>query len=86
MDDLLEHPRLQAWLTAEGCSRDFLREAATHVLDALRESIADGSLGEDDLNAFLEAPHDAVERAAASILRPHLRSVVNGTGVMILVT
>jgi L-seryl-tRNA(Ser) seleniumtransferase len=83
MDELLEHPRVLEWMTAAGVSREFVREAATHVLDALRESIAAGELPEERLQELLDDPATAVLRASEALVEPHLRRVVNGTGVVV---
>ncbi|NKB87530.1 MAG: L-seryl-tRNA(Sec) selenium transferase [Acidobacteria bacterium] len=83
MDELLDHPRLEEWMAESGVSREFVREAATHVLDALRESISAEELGATDLEAFLGDPVEPVVRASEALLEPHLRRVVNATGVVI---
>jgi len=83
MDELLDHPRLAEWMAESGVSRDFVREAATHVLDALRESIAEEELSEADLAEILEDPAEAVVRASEALVEPHLRRVVNATGVVV---
>ena len=83
MDELLDHPRVVEWMATAGVSREFVREAATHVLDALRESIAAGELPEERLQELLDDPAAAVVRASEALVEPHLRRVVNGTGVVV---
>jgi L-seryl-tRNA(Ser) seleniumtransferase len=83
MDDLLDHPRLLEWMAEAGISRGLVREAATHVLDALREAIAAQELSEEALQELLGDPTAAVVRAAEALVEPHLRRVVNGTGVVV---
>jgi L-seryl-tRNA(Ser) seleniumtransferase len=83
MDELLDHPRLLEWMKQSGVSRDFVREAATHVLDAMRESIAEGELAGEELATLLDDPAAAVVRASEALVEPHLRRVVNASGVVI---
>ena len=83
MDELLDHPRLLTWMGEAGVSREFVRAAATHVLDGLREAIAAHDLAEEALEKFLEDPAAAVVLAAEALAEPHLRRVVNGTGVVV---
>ena len=83
MDEMLDHPRVAAWMDEAGVSREFVREAATHVLDALREAIAAEELSEAALQELLDDPAAAVVRASEALVEPHLRQVVNGTGVVV---
>ncbi len=82
MDEILEDPGVQAWVSEQGVSRELAREAATHVLDALREQIAEG-LDEADLDGLLVDLGGSVARAGERILMPRLCRVVNGTGVIV---
>ena len=83
MDELLDYPRVLTWMGEADVSREFVREAATHVLDELRQAIAAHDLSEEALEKFLEDPAAAVVLAAEALAEPHLRRVVNGTGVVV---
>ncbi len=83
MDELLDHPRLLEWMEGAGVSRELVRQAATQVLDTLREAIAAQELSEEGLQEVLDDPVVAVVRASEALVEPHLRRVVNGTGVVV---
>ena len=78
MDVLLTHPALVA--AQEELPYHTLKEAARAELDGLRRAILDGACsvlpGLDDLAA-------ATAARARVACRPHLRAVINGTGVVL---
>ena len=78
MDVLLTHPALVA--AQEELPYHTLKEAARAELDGLRRAILDGACsalpGLDDLAA-------ATAARARAACRPHLRAVINGTGVVL---
>ena len=78
MDVLLAHPAILS--AQEELPYHALKEAARTALDSLRRAILDGSAAAlPTLDALAE---DAVRRAAQAC-RPHLRHVINGTGVVL---
>lgn len=78
MDVLLAHPAILS--AQEELPYHALKEAARTALDSLRRAILDGSAAAlPTLDALAE---DTVRRAARAC-RPHLRHVVNGTGVVL---
>lgn len=78
MDVLLAHPAILS--AQEELPYHALKEAARTALDSLRRAILDGSAAAlPTLDALAE---DTVRRAAQSC-RPHLRHVINGTGVVL---
>ncbi|MGN8874848.1 L-seryl-tRNA(Sec) selenium transferase [Pseudoflavonifractor sp. HCP28S3_F10] len=78
MDVLLAHPAILS--AQEELPYHALKEAARTALDSLRRAILDGSAAAlPTLDALAE---DTVRRAAQAC-RPHLRHVINGTGVVL---
>lgn len=78
MDVLLAHPAILS--AQEELPYHALKEAARTALDSLRRAILDGSAAAlPTLDALAE---DTVCRAAQAC-RPHLRHVINGTGVVL---
>lgn len=78
MDVLLAHPALAA--AQQSLPYHALRDGARLALDHLRQSVLDGAL--TALPPAEEIAADAVRRAELAC-RPHLRPVINGTGVVL---
>lgn len=80
MDQLLEDERLQP--LAETTPYNVYRDACRDALDGLRARIADGCTQEALQSAVDDLPND-VERRVRETLAPHLRKVINATGVVL---
>ena len=79
MDVLLAHPAFVA-AQDEGMPYHALKEAARAVLDELRQGILDGAV--TALPSLEELAGRALARAREAC-RPHLRAVINATGVVL---
>ncbi|MEG1858234.1 MAG: L-seryl-tRNA(Sec) selenium transferase, partial [Pseudoflavonifractor sp.] len=78
MDSLLAHPTLLA--ARERLPYSALRQAAREVLDGLRQELRSGTLS---LLPEVAAIAARVADAAEVLCRPHLRRVINATGVVL---
>ena len=83
MNEILEDGEVRRWITSEGLSRDFARRVADAYLNRVREEIATGQVDAAELDARLERIVAELALVAAEVLRPRLRRVVNGTGVVV---
>lgn len=81
--ELLEAPGVAERAEAGEIPRELLREAARDLIAEWRGLIGAGELAGPDVRDVVEsAPERLIERALAA-LRPHLRSAVNATGVIV---
>ena len=83
MNEILEDREVRQWIVTEDLSRDFVRRAADAYLDHLRREIVAGQLDGAQLEARLAPIVAGLTQAAAELLEPRLRRVVNGTGVVV---
>ena len=81
VDELLRKPDIAALVAAEGQAAT--RHACRTVLAGLREQIANGHLGSDQLHIALAGIHRAIGNELAQALGYSLRPVINATGVIL---
>lgn len=83
MNDILEDHAVQAWAEASNVDRELVRRAAEGLLEELRGGIAAGELDSRELEDRLRDLAGAVEARVETALAPHLRRVVNASGVIV---
>lgn len=83
VDRVLEHPQVLAWMEEVGCARQFATRAAGIFLDDIRAAVLAGELDGEMMQARLGDLASGVAAAAGKLTQPHLRHVINGTGVVV---
>jgi L-seryl-tRNA(Ser) seleniumtransferase len=83
VDRVLEDPGVMEWAQQAGHGRDFVARAVGVMLDDIRAAVLDETLSAADLDDRLADLASGVARAAWQLAAPHLRRVINATGVVI---
>ena len=83
VDRVLEHPDVAALVGTSGLSREFLARAVNAYLEKIRRGVVAGELDTEAVDERLESIASGVAATAAELASPHLRHVINATGVVV---
>jgi len=83
VDRVLALPEVSAWAQAGGYGRRFVTRAINTLLEEFRAGVLAGDLDADALDALLDDLGAGVADAARRLTAPHLRHVINATGVIV---
>ena len=83
VDRILQDDGVIAWSETTGYDRAFVAEAVAAMLQEIRAGVLAGDLDEAAVRQRLADPARAVAEAADRLAAPHLRHVINATGVII---
>jgi L-seryl-tRNA(Ser) seleniumtransferase len=83
VDRIVQDADVMAWAESAGYDRAFVVEATGAMLQAVRAGVLAGDLDEAAVQQRLADPARAVAEAADRLAAPHLRHVINATGVII---
>jgi len=80
---VLDRPALVQWAQETGFGRELVNRAVNLCLDELRVAVLSGALEAEGLAGRLETLPELVRHKATGIAAPHLRHVINATGVVV---
>ena len=83
VDKVCALPELLPLVSDKGYGRGFVARAVAVHLDEIRAAVRAGELDAEGLEARLDDLPGGVRRAAAALAAPHLRPVINATGVVV---
>lgn len=83
VDRILALPEVAAWAQAGGYGRRFVTRAINALLEEIRAGVLAGELDAAALDALLDDLGTGVAEAARRLAAPHLRHVINATGVIV---
>ena len=83
VDRVLEHPEVAAWAAQSGLGQGFLTRAINAYLEKIRRGVLAGELDTEGVDERLESIAAGVAATAAELASPHLRHVINATGVVV---
>jgi len=81
VDQLLLEPKIQHLV--ENKPREIVLESIREEIEKLRNKISQGNITEDELDIEIRKLPDLIEIRIQNKVRPRLRKVINGTGVVI---
>ena len=83
VDTVVSCPDLQEWAAQQGVGHEFVVAAVNIHLDEIRAAVLDGSLAAEEFAAALADLTAGVVQTAETMMAPHLRPVINATGVVV---
>lgn len=83
VERVLEHPEVVAWIEDVGCSRQFAARATGVFLEEIRAALVSGELDGKTMKTRLDNLAAGVASVAGKLTRPHLRHVINATGIVV---
>ena len=83
VERVLEHPEVVAWIEDVGCTRQFAARAAGTFLEEIRAALVSGELDGETMKTRLDDLAAGVAAVAGKLTQPHLRHVINATGIVV---
>ena len=83
VERVLEHPEVVAWIEEVGCARQFATRAAGIFLEEMRAALLSGELDGETMKTRLDNLAAGIATAAGKLTEPHLRHVINATGIVV---
>jgi len=83
VDRVLQMPEVNAWADAAAYGAEFVTRAINHLLDDIRAAVLAGDLDAAGVDERLADIGAGVAESARRLAAPHLRHVINATGVVI---
>jgi len=83
VDRVIERDEVAAWASAGGYGREFVARAVNALLDDIRAAVLAGELDAAGVDERIVDAAAGVAEAADRLSSPHLRHVINATGVVI---
>lgn len=83
VDQILANKKIKLLLESGDIPRDILIESIRETIDEIRDDISKGIIREDELDKKLNIIPDLICNRTENKLKPKLRKVINGTGIII---
>ena len=83
VDKVLDQPEVADWIAGSGLSPEFVTRAVNGYLEKIRRGILAGEFDGEAVDAHLLAIAAGIAVIAAELAAPHLRPLINATGVVV---